>query len=135
MMTVRMAMTMATMGRLIKNFDIELPDGTGDDAYLEALGRGLALAFERAGAELVIYLAGADPFLHDQLGRLKLTKAGLSARDAMVFDAARKAKLPVAVTMAGGYAEEVEDTVSIHFETVRLAVSAAQAGRPAGGGI
>jgi acetoin utilization deacetylase AcuC-like enzyme len=100
------------------DLDIELDDGTRDDAYLEALDRGIRLALGRAGADLAIYLAGADPFLHDQLGRLGLSKAGLEARDRLVFDHCRAIGLPVAVVMAGGYAEDVEDTVEIHYRTV-----------------
>ena len=80
-----------------------------------------------ADADLAIYLAGADPFWDDSLGRLFLTKAGLLARDERVFELCRGAGLPVAVTMAGGYARRIEDTVDIHFGTVRMAV--AYAGR------
>jgi len=110
------------------DLDIELDDGADDSTYLEALGRGLGVALDRAGAEMVIYLAGADPYFYDRLGRLKVTKAGLGARDDLVLGTCRAAGLSVAVTMAGGYAEEVEDTVDIHFETVRRAVAHAGAG-------
>jgi acetoin utilization deacetylase AcuC-like enzyme len=105
------------------DLDIGLPDGTADDAYLSALEPGLAEAIERSHAELAIYLAGADPYEDDKLGRLKLSKAGLLARDRMVLEACRDAGLPVAITMAGGYARNVEDTVDIHFQTVALAAS------------
>jgi acetoin utilization deacetylase AcuC-like enzyme len=104
------------------DLDIELPDGTGDTPYLEALERGLRQAFGRAGADLVVYLAGADPFVGDRLGRLALTKEGLAERDRMVYDYSQRAGLPVGVTMAGGYAPQIEDTVDIHYETVRIAV-------------
>ena len=107
--------------KMTSDLDVELPDGADDPVYLAALEAGLTRALDQAGAEVVIYLAGADPFFYDRLGRLNLTKAGLSARDRMVFDHCRGRGLPVAVTMAGGYAEEVEDTVDIHFETVRIA--------------
>ncbi len=109
------------------DLDIELEDGAQDPAYLEALDRGLNLAIDRAGADLVIYLAGADPFIYDQLGRLRVSKAGLAERDRMVFERCRKAGLPVAVTMAGGYAEDVNDTVDIHFQTVVEALAFARA--------
>lgn len=103
------------------DLDIGLEDETGDEAYLEALERGLQLALDRAEADLAIYLAGADPFAGDRLGRLALSKAGLAERDRMVFEMCRKAGLPVAVTMAGGYGRDVSDTVDIHFQTVCLA--------------
>lgn len=102
------------------DLDIELPDGTGDDDYLVALERGLRLAFSRADAQLAIFLAGADPYCDDRLGRLALTKEGLMERDRMVLDACRDAGLAVAISMAGGYARQIEDTVDIHFNTVRL---------------
>jgi acetoin utilization deacetylase AcuC-like enzyme len=103
------------------DLDIDLPDGCGDAEYLEALERGLRVVLERAHADLAIYLAGADPFEDDKLGRLKLTKQGLAERDCLVFGRCRAAGLPVAVTMAGGYPRRVEDAVDIHFQTVRLA--------------
>jgi acetoin utilization deacetylase AcuC-like enzyme len=106
----------------VSDLDVEMPDGARDEDYLPALERGLNEALGLAGADLALYLAGADPFEGDRLGRLKLTKAGLAERDALVFRACRAAELPVAVTMAGGYAREVADIVDIHFETVRQAV-------------
>jgi len=102
----------------ISDLDIELPDGTGDDDYLAALDRGLDEALNRADAELAIYLAGADPFKDDALGRLALTKPGLLARDQLVTRRCKAAGLPIAVTMAGGYARDIQDTVDIHFQTV-----------------
>jgi acetoin utilization deacetylase AcuC-like enzyme len=103
------------------DLDVELPDGTGDAAYLEALEKGVCRALSAAQADLALYLSGADPFEGDRLGRLKLTKAGLAARDRLVFELCHSAGLPVAVAMAGGYGRRIEDTVDIHFETVRLA--------------
>lgn len=103
------------------DLDIELPDGTGDDAYLATLEQALHQLFERFAADLAIYLAGADPYRDDRLGRLALTKEGLLARDRLVLKTCRRAGLPVAITMAGGYARRIEDTVDIHFGTVRLA--------------
>lgn len=103
------------------DLDIALPDGSGDDVYLAALEDGLAEAIERSRPELAIYLAGADPFEGDRLGRLKLTKAGLAMRDRLVFEACRSAGLPLAVTMAGGYGRDISDTVDVHLQTVQLA--------------
>jgi acetoin utilization deacetylase AcuC-like enzyme len=100
---------------------VGLPDGCGDAEYLEALERGVSVALERARADLAIYLAGADPYRDDRLGRLKLTKQGLAERDRLVLGRCRAAGLPVAVTMAGGYPRRFEDAVDIHFQTVRLA--------------
>jgi len=101
--------------------DIGLEDGTDDVEYLSALARGLDQAVSEAHAELVIYLAGADPYERDRLGRLKLTKSGLLARDKMVFDTCQAKKLPVAITMAGGYAPIMEDIVEIQSNTIREA--------------
>ena len=103
------------------DLDIELPDGTGDREYLDALGNGLAQALADARADLAIYLAGADPYHDDRLGRLGLSKQGLLSRDRMVFEACERAGLPVAVTMAGGYARDIEDTVDIHYATIETA--------------
>jgi acetoin utilization deacetylase AcuC-like enzyme len=103
------------------DLDIPLAEGTDDDAYLAALERGLQQALAQAEAHLAIYLAGADPFVDDRYGSLALTKNGLLARDRLVFDYCQTAGIPVAVTMAGGYAESVEDIVDIHFQTVREA--------------
>ncbi len=103
------------------DLDIELPDGCGDDAYLTRLGDGLATAFDLAQPDLVIYLAGADPYHDDRLGRLALTFAGLETRDRLVYATARTAGTPLAVAMAGGYARNIMDTVRIHATTIRLA--------------
>ncbi|NWG20782.1 MAG: histone deacetylase [Chloroflexi bacterium] len=103
------------------HLDIALDDGTGDEAYLVALEDGLSEAIERSRADLAIYLAGADPYQGDRLGRLKLTKDGLLARDRLVFETCRAAGIPVAITMAGGYGRNIADTVEIHANTVRLA--------------
>lgn len=103
------------------DLDVGLPDGCGDDAYAEALQGALDTLFVRFAPDLVIYLAGADPHEGDRLGRLKLTLAGLARRDRMVFDAAWQRGLPVAVAMAGGYGNRIEDTVAVHAQTVALA--------------
>ncbi len=105
--------------------DVGLADGTRDDEYLAALEPALGMAIEESEAELAFYLAGSDPFEGDRLGRMKLTKAGLAARDLMVFEACRDAGLPTAVAMAGGYARDVEDTATIQAETVRIAAGLA----------
>ncbi|MCE2949572.1 MAG: histone deacetylase [bacterium] len=103
------------------DLDIELDDGTGDDEYLERLDRGLDHALAAARAGLAIYLAGADPYEGDRLGRLSLSRRGLAARDRLVFGRCAAAGLPVAACMAGGYARDIEDTVGIHLQTVRVA--------------
>ena len=104
------------------DLDVELPDGTEDATYLDALAHGLDVALSHADADLAIYVSGADPFRDDRFGRLKLTKEGLSRRDEMVFKLALQERgLPVAVTMAGGYSRNVADTVDIHYETLRQA--------------
>jgi len=104
------------------DLDVPLEDGTADEAFLEALEHGLRRALEAAEPELVIYLAGADPYKGDTFGRLGMSKAGLARRDHMVLGTCRAAHLPVALTMSGGYARDISDTIDIHFETVRIAV-------------
>jgi acetoin utilization deacetylase AcuC-like enzyme len=101
------------------DFDIELPDGCDDETYLAALTSHLPDIVETFKPQAMIYLAGADPFEGDRLGRLKLTKFGLAARDRFVLQTARDNHIPIAVTMAGGYAHNVADIVDIHFNTVR----------------
>jgi acetoin utilization deacetylase AcuC-like enzyme len=106
--------------------DVGLADGTGDDAYLAALDHVLPRAFD-AVPDLLWYVAGADPYEHDRLGGLALTQQGLRERDRRVFAAARRAGVPVAVTLAGGYAERTADTVSIHAATVAAAADVLRA--------
>lgn len=103
------------------SLDIGLHDGAGDDEYLAALEHGLDQAFARFQPDVLFYIAGADPYREDQLGGLKLTLHGLEDRDRMVFERARTRKLPVVVTLAGGYARRVEDTVQIHTNTIKEA--------------
>src|SRR5215213_7177886 len=105
------------------DLDVGLPDGADDDAFLGALARALEQALDRAEAGLAIFLAGADPFVGDRLGRLSVTKEGLAERDRLVLRSCRERAIPVAVTMAGGYAKEVADTVDIHFQTVKTAAT------------
>jgi len=103
------------------DLDIALPDATGDTAYLDALEWGIRQVFASARPELIIYLAGADPYYDDRLGRLSLTKAGLAERDRLIFSFCRAAGVPIAITMAGGYARQIVDTVDIHAHTVAMA--------------
>ncbi len=106
------------------DLDVGLDDGTGDDGYLAAL----APALERMWAfapELVLYQAGADPFHDDQLGGLSLTFAGMEARDRAVIDGCVARGIPVAITLGGGYARHLEDTVQLHATTSRLALAQA----------
>lgn len=104
------------------SLDIDLAEGTQDADYLDALDRALATLADRFDPEFIIYLAGADPFSDDRLGRLGLSKSGLQARDQRVFAFAERGALPVAVAMAGGYARTITDTVDIHFNTVSCAL-------------
>jgi acetoin utilization deacetylase AcuC-like enzyme len=99
-----------------------LPDGTGDGTYLDALQDGLKRSLQASRADLAIYLAGADPFTGDRLGRLSLSKAGLVERDRLVFTACAQQGLPIAVTMSGGYAKDATDIADIHFQTIRMAL-------------
>ena len=100
------------------DLDIALADGADDDAYLSALESGLTQALEVARADLAIYLAGADPYAGDRLGRLALSKAGLLERDVRVMQGCQQVGLPLAVVMAGGYARNIEDIVDIHYLTI-----------------
>ena len=108
------------------DLDVDLPDGTGDDAYLQALERALEELAHRFDPGLVIYLAGADPHEGDRLGRLKLSWDGLQRRDARVFDWAWQRRLPLAMAMAGGYGHRMEDTVQVQVNTFRLAAAHAR---------
>ena len=105
--------------RATSDLDVDLRTGTGDDEYLSALSDALDRAVPAARPELVFFLAGADPWEGDRLGRLALTKAGLAARDALVLDVAERAGAPVCVVLAGGYAPDVADTVEINLATAR----------------
>ena len=103
------------------SLDINLPDGAGDDEYLEELERGLDQSLAEFTPQILFYIAGADPYREDQLGGLRLTLEGLEKRDRLVFEKAKAKKIPLAVTLAGGYARRVEHTVLIHANTIRLA--------------
>jgi len=108
------------------NIDINLPDRTGDADYLAILEKNLNQAFEEFQPNLLFYIGGADPYREDQLGGLALTLDGLKRRDALVFDYARRHRVPVAITLAGGYAQRVSDTVRIHIATILAARDVAQ---------
>ena len=100
------------------SIDVDLPDGIGDDDYLAWLDNALSSGLRQFEPELICYIAGADPYREDQLGGLNLTIEGLKKRDELVFRVARARNIPVMVTYAGGYAQKVEDTVTIHCNTV-----------------
>jgi acetoin utilization deacetylase AcuC-like enzyme len=109
------------------DLDIPLPDGTTDDGYLEAVDAVLGVAAAHA-PDLLFYVAGADAYEGDKLGRLAVTAAGLAERDRRVFAAAESAGTPVAVVMAGGYAPDIERIVEIHAHTVREAARGCRPG-------
>src|SRR5271155_368240 len=100
------------------SIDVDLPDGIGDDDYLAWLDNALSSGLRQFEPDLLCYIAGADPYREDQLGGLSLTIEGLKKRDELVFRVARARDIPVMVTYAGGYARDVEDTVTIHCNTV-----------------
>jgi acetoin utilization deacetylase AcuC-like enzyme len=108
--------------KVSSSLDVPLADGTGDDAYLAALAPALDESIASGRPELVLYIAGADPYEGDRLGRLGLTKHGLLARDRMVLDACRAAGVPVAIVCGGGYCDDIESVVDIHAATMLLAV-------------
>jgi len=104
------------------DLDINLPAGTEDEEYLAAMSEGIAEAFRRFDPEIVFYLAGADPYVGDRLGQLAVSRRGLKERDRLLLSTCWDAKLPVAVSMAGGYADDVDEIVDIHFRTVQAAL-------------
>ena len=106
------------------NIDVHLDDGTGDAAYLRLVGSVLEGSLPRFAPDLVMYVAGSDPYFDDKLGGLALTMDGLYRRDQLVFDLCRRYGVPVAVTTAGGYAVLLQDTVKIHANTARAAWAA-----------
>ncbi|MBA3953587.1 MAG: histone deacetylase [Rubrobacter sp.] len=114
------------------DLDVALPDGADDATFLDALAVGLDRALDASEPGLAIYLAGADPFVGDRLGRLSVTKAGLAERDRIVLEGCRERGIPVAVTMAGGYSEDVRDIVDVHFGSISLAAEMAHLQRERG---
>lgn len=105
------------------SLDVELDDGTADEEYLDRLTAALPAVLTKASPDLVLYIAGADPHEGDALGRLRLTFDGLLRRDAFVLERCREVGIPVAITIGGGYGRNVEDTVSVHLNTVRVAAT------------
>ena len=103
------------------NIDVDLEDGVGDAEYLERLEEACRKGFAQSQPQIVMYVAGADPYREDQLGGLNLSVEGLKARDRLVFDLAKAHRVPVTVTLAGGYAANLEDTVTIHCNTAKAA--------------
>ena len=114
----------------LSSLDIHLPDGIGDAEYLHRLGNGYRAAFAMFKPELVLYVAGADPYGEDQLGGLNLTFDGLRERDRLVMWTALTHKIPVAIVLAGGYAQSVEDTITIHANTAAVAKDVLTWGSP-----
>lgn len=100
------------------SIDVDLPDGIGDDDYLAWLDNAISSGLRQFEPDLICYIAGADPYREDQLGGLSLTIEGLKKRDQLVFHVARTRGIPIMVTFAGGYARNVEDTVTIHTNTI-----------------
>jgi len=105
------------------SLDVPLEDGCDDEAYLAMLSPALEESFDRAAPDLVLYIAGADPYEGDRLGRLRLTKQGLLERDRRVLGSARNAAVPVAIVLGGGYCPEIESIVDIHAATILLAAA------------
>lgn len=105
------------------DLDIPLEDGVEDDEYLDALAEGLDKSINLADAGLALYIAGADPFVGDRLGKLSLSKEGLARRDDLVLSRCQEAELPIAVVMGGGYAPDIQDVVDIHLQTIRHATA------------
>lgn len=103
------------------DLDVGLSDGTGDAEYLEALQRALDGMLTRFAPDFIVYVAGADAHAGDRLGRLNLSTEGMACRDERVFRLARRLAIPIAVTMAGGYGHDIDETVAVHFNTVRAA--------------
>ena len=110
----------------ISDLDVTFADGAEDDEYLAALATHLPRVLDSHRPDIVFYLAGADPYEGDRLGRLKLSVEGLRARDRLVFDACRERDIAIAVTMSGGYAPDIDAIVTIHCNTIREAVRTCQ---------
>lgn len=108
------------------DLDIALPDGAGDDEYLTTLCLSVPDAISKAKPDLVFYIAGADPFSEDNLGRLGLSKSGLAQRDRWVLEYCRKLDLSVVIVLGGGYSRLIEDVVDIHMGTMRAAADISQ---------
>ncbi|MCE2871665.1 MAG: histone deacetylase [Oxalobacteraceae bacterium] len=116
--------------KAVSDLDVALPDGTGDQEYLKQLDYALEQMFNRFNPQLLIFLAGADPYEGDRLGRLNLTIEGMAARDTRVMQVAKERGLAVAIAMAGGYGRSIEDTVAIHQQTISIAAKYCQSKEP-----
>ena len=103
------------------DLDIALPEGSTDEDFLLALASNVPQVVDGFRPDLVVYIAGADPYFDDRLGRMSMTKAGLAERDFWVMDYCHRRSLPVAVVMGGGYARQIEDVVDIHLQTLLVA--------------
>jgi acetoin utilization deacetylase AcuC-like enzyme len=114
--------------------DVHLADGVGDAEYLEKLDKALDAAIQAFRPELVFYVAGADPYCDDQLGGLSLTMDGMRERDRLVIARAFRARAAVVVTLAGGYARNLADTVQLHANTAKVALEVCRERRPAASG-
>src|SRR5260370_31771258 len=108
------------------SIDLNMADRADDEEYLGVLIPAVQRALDEFQPEILFYIGGADPYCEDQLGGLSLTKEGLKQRDRQVFEEARRRKIPVATTLAGGYARRVEDTVPIHVNTILAAPEGAE---------
>lgn len=111
------------------DLDLALPDGAGDEPYLEATRIGVERVLQIPGLDLVFYLAGSDPHEGDRLGKLSVTKEGLKERDRIVLEACWDTQVPLAIVMSGGYGVDISNTVEVHLNTVLLA-QALSTGRP-----
>jgi len=109
--------------KAVSDLDVALDDGTGDDAYLAALEAALQQMRQRFAPDLLIYVSGADAHEGDRLGKLRLTTAGMQARDERVFRFAADLAVPIAVAMAGGYGRDIATTVAVHLNTVSAALA------------
>lgn len=107
----------------MSDFDIGLPDQTGDQAYMSALHQGLEVLDRKFQADFIIYLAGADPHEGDRLGKLSVSKEGMRERDECIFQYGLDRQIPIAFSMAGGYGVEIQSTVDIHFQTIQSALN------------
>ncbi|HEV2769987.1 MAG TPA: histone deacetylase [Solirubrobacteraceae bacterium] len=115
--------------RAVGDLDVDLPNGTGDEGYLTAMSEALDHAMPTARPDLMVFIAGADPWEGDALGRLALTKSGLRARDALVLERAASLGVPLCTVLGGGYAPDIADTVEINLATARAIASRHDAGR------
>jgi acetoin utilization deacetylase AcuC-like enzyme len=111
--------------RVASDLDIDLPDATSDELYLEAVDRAVRFALARGPYTLAVLIAGADPWVGDTLGRLAISEAGLARRDEGVIAALRNAGMAVVVTLAGGYGAPIETTAAIHARTIAAAAGVA----------